>query len=283
MDSMHLARPDWRSHLRAIIAIARKDWLHFLRYPLNAVFRVIQPLMWLTPIYFLGKSFATTGGNTGFAAYSGTADYMSFILVGAVLSSYISSVFWGMGFALKSDMDAGVLETNWMVPLPRPLFLVGQTIASIAITTLTSVGLLLLGWLFFGFNAGGNLVAAVLVVLPMLIALYGFGFAFAAIVLIMREANTMVDISDYLISLLSGTVFPVQVLPRFLLPVALALPLTYGIDAFRGYLLGTATLLPIRYEIAILVAFMGVLVVLGYAVFKLIERRCKTLGTIGTH
>src|SRR3712207_6348067 len=195
----------WRSNLRAMLAIAKKDWLHFLRYPLNALFSVVQPLMWLTPVYFLGRSFATGAGNTGFAAYAGTLDYMSFILVGAILSNYVSAVFWGMGYSLKREMDSGVLESNWLTPVPRPLFLIGQTVANLSITTLTSAGVLLLAWLLFGFRVSGNLLAAALAVLPMLIALYGFGFAFAGVVLLLREANTLVDVSDYVVSILSGS------------------------------------------------------------------------------
>ena len=283
MDTLHLARRNWRSHLRAALAIAKKDWLHFLRYPLNAVFRIVQPIMWLTPVYFLGKSFADKGSNVGFAAFAGTQDYMSFVLVGAILSNYVSAVFWGMGFSLKTEMDSGVLESNWMMPVPRPLFLAGQTIASLAIATVTSAGLLLLGALFFGFNATGNLLPAFFVLLPTLLALYGFGFAFAGIVLLLKDANTLVDVSDFLISMLSGSQFPVEVLPRYLLPVALLIPLTYGYDAVRAYLLGTRTLLPLRYEIAILVGFMAVMVALGYIVFKRVERHCRALGLIGTH
>jgi len=142
---------------------------------------------------------------------------------------------------------------------------------------------LLLGWLLFGFRISGSLVIAVLAALPMLVALYGFGFAFAALVLLIREPNTLIDMSDYTLSMLSGRQFPVQVLPKFLLPVALAIPLTYGFDAIRGYLLDTQTLLPIGYEVAILVVFMGVMAPAGYVVFKAVERRCKQLGTLGMH
>jgi ABC-2 type transport system permease protein len=283
MQSTYLGTKSWQSQARAVLAIAKKDWLHFLRYPLNAVFRILQPIIWLTPVYFLGQSFAGEGGNLGFANYAGTADYMSFVLVGAILSDYVSAVFWGMGFALKTEMDSGVLETNWLTPVPRPLFLVGQTLASLSITTLTSAGVLLLAWLFFGFSISGNLAPALLVAIPTLIALYGFGFAFAALVLVIREANTLVDVSNFVVTLLSGSQFPVRVLPPALLAISLALPLTYGYDAIRGYLLGVETLLPIRYEIAILVVFMGVMVGLGYVVFKVIEHRCREHGTIGMH
>ena len=239
--------------------------------------------MWLTPVYFLGQSFSTAGGNEGFAAYSGTQDYMSFILLGAVLSNYVADVFWGMGYSLKSEMDAGVLESNWMTPIPRPLFLVGRTLASLGITTLNSTMMLFLAWLLFDFQINGNLLAAIMTVLPMLLALYGFGFAFAGIVLLLKDANTLVDVSNFLISLMSGSQFPVQVLPRFLLPLSLLLPLTYGYDAVRGFLLNTKTILPVHYEIVILLIFMGVMLPVGYAVFRGIERRCKTLGTIGLH
>jgi ABC-2 type transport system permease protein len=161
--------------------------------------------------------------------------------------------------------------------------LVGQTLASLAITTVNSAVMLLLAWLVFGFQASGNLLAAALPLIPMLVALYGFGFAFAALVLLMKEANTLVDVSNFLISLLSGSQFPVSVLPRLLLPLSLAIPLTYGFDSVRAHLLGTTTLLPLEYEMAILVLFMCVMIPLGYLIFKRVERHCRTLGTLGQH
>ena len=194
----------WRSQLRAVWAIAWKNWLHFIRYPLNALFNVVQPLMWLTPVYFLGQSFKTAAGNVGFAGYTGTGDYMSFILVGSVLSSYIGSVFWGIGFALKREMDEGVMESNWLTPVPRFAFLVGQTIANLITTTITNIGILLIGWWLFGFTITGSLWQALGVVLPLLLALYGFGFAFAAVVLLVRDANMLVDVCDFLVSIFVG-------------------------------------------------------------------------------
>ena len=282
-ENVHLSRVTWCSKLGAVVAIARKDWLHFIRYPMNAVFRIIEPIVWLTPVYFLGKSFATGEGNAGFAAYSGTADYMSFVLLGWMLSSYVSAVFWGMGYSLKTEMDSGVLESNWLAPVSRPLLLVGQTVANLTITTVKSAGTLFLAWLFFGFRVTGNLLSACAVVVPVLVALYGFGFAFAALVLLIREPNPVIDVSNFLITLVSGSEFPVSVLPKFLLPVSLAIPLTYGYDAVRGYLLNTRTILPIQHEIVILLVCMGVMVPAGYAVFKVVERRCRALGTLGFH
>ena len=283
MTSTTLSLPSWRSNLRAMTAIARKDFIQYTRYPMNAVFNVLQPLIWLTPVYFLGKTFASPQGNLGFAGYSGTTDYMSFILIGTVLVNFISTVFWGMGYSLKTEMDAGVLESNWLAPLGRTTYIIGRTLASILITTGMSVVMLILGAWLFGFHVSGNILAAIGVAIPMLVALYGFGFAFAALVLLMRDANTMIDVSNFLVSLLSGSQFPVTILPTLVLLVSLALPLTYGFDAVRGLLLGTNTLLPIPVEVALLVVFMVVMVWLGLVVFRRVERRCRVLGTLNMH
>ena len=283
MEMTSLSQPSLKAQLRALYVIALKDWKVFWRYPLNAVSNIFQPIIWITPVYFMGKAFSTNGQALGFAAYSGTSDYMSFILLGTVLTNFIMTVFWGMGYALKNDMDAGVLESNWLTPVPRLLILVGRTLSSLLVTAITSAIMLVIGAALFGFQPTGNTWAAFLTAIPMLIGLYGFGFAFAAVVLLMREANTLVDVSSFLVQGLTGTTFPVKALPTWLIPIALILPLTYGLDAVRGLLLRTATLLPLSVEIAILIVFMFVMVWFGAWVFNRMERRVRTLGTLGQH
>lgn len=283
METISLSQPSLKTQLRALFVIARKDWKVFWRYPLNAVSNVFQPIIWLTPIYFMGKAFSTDGQALGFAAYSGTGDYMSFVLLGTVLSNFILTVFWGMGYALKQDMDAGVLESNWLTPVSRLLILVGRTLTSLLTTAITSLVMLAVAGALFGFKPTGNTLAAFLTAVPMLIGLYGFGFAFAGVVLLMREANTLIDVSSFLVQGFSGTSFPVQSLPSWLVPIALALPLTYGLDAVRGWLLHTKTILPINVEIALLIVFMFVMLWFGSWIFYRVERRVRTLGTLGQH
>jgi len=283
METTSISQPSVQTQLRALFVIARKDWKVFWRYPLNAVSHILQPIIWVTPVYFMGKAFSTNGQALGFAAYSGSGDYMSFILLGTVLSNFILTVFWGMGYALKEDMDAGVLESNWLTPISRILILVGRTLASLLTTTITSLIMLVIAGALFGFRPTGNTFAAFLTAIPMLLGLYGFGFAFAGIVLLMREANTLVDVSSFLVQGLSGSNFPVKSLPYWLISISLMLPLTYGFDAVRGWLLKTNTLLPLQTEVALLIIFMFVMLWFGAWVFYRVERRVRTLGTLGQH
>lgn len=283
MQITTLSQPSLKTQLRSLFVIARKDWKVFWRYPLNAVSNVFQPIIWITPVYFMGKAFSTNGQATGFAAYSGSGDYMSYILLGTVLTNFILTVFWGMGLALKEDMDAGVLESNWLTPVSRLLILVGRTLTSLLTTTITSLVMLGLGAALFGFKPTGSALAAFLTAIPMLLGLYGFGFAFAGVVLLMRDANTLIDVGSFLVQGFSGTNFPVKSLPYWLIPVSLMLPLTYGLDAIRGFLLKTNTLMPIKTEITILIVFMFVMLWGGAQIFYRVERRVRKLGTLGQH
>src|SRR4026208_2235778 len=177
MEITSLSQPSLKAQLRALYVIALKDWKVFWRYPLNAVSDPLRASIWITPVYFMGKAFSTNGQALGFAAYSGTSDYMSFILLGTVLSNFILTVFWGMGYALKEDMDAGVLESNWLTPVSRLLILVGRTLTSLLTTSITSLRMLAIAAVLFGFRPTGNTIAAFLTTIPMLLGLYGFGFA----------------------------------------------------------------------------------------------------------
>lgn len=278
-----LFQPTAAAQLQALWAIVRKDWKQYWRYPLNAVSTIFQPVIWLAPVYFMGKAFSVNGQALGFAQYSGTADYMSFLILGAVLGNFVNAVFWGMGYALKNDMDSGVMESNWLTPIPRLLILIGRSVTNLFVTGVTSLAMILLCKLVFGFNPTGDVLKAVGAIIPMLIGLYGFGFAFAGLVLILREANTLVDTSSFIVQVFSGADFPVTILPKWLLPISLLIPLTYGLDAARGLLLKTNTLLSIGTEIVVLIVFMFVMLWLGSWIFYRIERRVRSLGTLGQH
>jgi ABC-2 type transport system permease protein len=278
-----LSNPTFTSHLFALYALIRKDWKQYWRYPLNAISSVFHPLVWIAPVYFMGLAFSSNGKAEGFAQYSGTTDFMSFILLGTVLENFINAVFWGMGYALKNDMDSGVMESNWLTPIPRLLILVGHSVTNLIVTTITSASMLLVGGLIFGFRPTGDVLAAFTPIIPMMLGLYGFGFAFAALVMLMREANALVDMSSFLVQIFSGSNFPVNALPRYLLPVALALPLTYGLDSVRARLIGTTPLLPLNTEMVLLIVFMFVMLWIGTWSFRALERRVRVLGTLGQH
>ncbi len=269
--------------LAAMYAVARKDLVLMTRYPLTLAARVVEPFGWLLPVYFLGRTFSNGHFAPGFAAWSGTGDYMAFVVVGWMLSGYVVSVLWGMGFSLKNEMDSGVLEANWLTPRPPIVLLVGRTVASVVMTTVVSGVFGILAVALFGISIRGQFLLAISFVLPVIIGLYGLGFVLAGFVLLLREANTLIDVAHFLLGLVCGRDFPVLVLPRPVLMLSLVLPLTYGYDGLRAILLGTRPLAPLAVEAVVAIGFMVVMLAGGTWVFGRVERHCRVHGTLAHH
>jgi ABC-2 type transport system permease protein len=68
-----------------------------------------------------------------------------------------------------------------------------------------------------------------------------------------------------------------------MIPISLMLPLTYGLDAVRGWILKTNTILPLKLEVLLLILSMFFMLWMGGWIFNRIERRVRTLGTLGQH
>jgi ABC-2 type transport system permease protein len=269
--------------VRTILAVARKDVLLMVRYPMNLISRIIEPIGWLMPVFFLGRAFSQGSIAPGFAAWTGTGDYMAFIVVGWILSAYVSAVMWGMGFSLKTEMDQGVLESNWVAPITPARLLVGRTLASVAVTTLTSIGFAALAIFIFDISVQGQLIPAVAFSLPVVVGLYGLGFMLAGLVLRLRDANTLIDVGNFVLGLLSGRDYPVLVLPRAVMVLSFLLPLTYGYDGIRALLLGTRPLLPLPLQALVATVFMVVMILAGLWTLKRLEYRTRVQGSLGQH
>lgn len=270
-------------NVRVVAAVVAKEWRVFWRYPMNAAMSLLMPLTWLAPVYFMGQTFAVNGEALGFRAATGTGDFVAFMVLGGVVGSYVRAVFWGIGFALKEEMEQGTLESLWLTPNSRLVLLVGRSTVSVLITSLNTVGVMLAVYFLFGFEVAGNVGTALLILVPLIIGLYGFGIAYAGVVLVARDAHTLTDLGSFLVDVVSGTNYPLSALPRALMILGLTLPITYGIDAFRALLLGTAPLVPVPVSVAVVLVSAVVFWLLGHRVFSRIDARVRVMGTLGTH
>lgn len=273
----------FKTYMVAIGAIFKKDMKIFFSYRVNAIFSILEPIIWVAPVYFLSKSFQVNGKNIGFAQYTGTTDYMAFLVMGIIVASFVSTVLWSMGFSLKNEMDVGVIESNWLTPIPLWVQLVGRSIFSLVSTTISTLMVVFLIWLLFGFSISGSMLSSIATLIPLLIGLYGLGFGITGLVLITNNANNIIDITNATLNVICGAEFPITVLPKGIMAISLAIPLTYGYDSIRGILLGTKTLLPIHIEQLILVVVMGISIFLGLIILNKVEKYCKAIGNIGFH
>jgi ABC-2 type transport system permease protein len=273
-----------QAELRAAWAIARKELRIALRYPMNAINEVLQPLyQFLLPSLLLGATFLVGGRAIGLEASAGTDDLVGFLFLGMIVGGLVSTAFWEIAFSFKREMDAGTLEPAWLTPTSPHTFVLGRAISGLLISGSASLVLLVLGILVFG----ASISSGILVALPALalvgLSILGIGYLVASAVLLIREPNFFVDATSFLFSIASGVMFPVLVLPLFVRWVSYLLPSTYALDLLRAHAIGSRPLLPLWLEWIALIVFAVVTLLAGTRAFSRTEHRMRVRGTLGQH
>ncbi|MFP4113420.1 MAG: ABC transporter permease [Spirochaetota bacterium] len=264
-------------------AVFKKNALEYVRYPMNLFFGLVMPVIFFLPQYFLIISFAPEGVSAGLAAWVGTQDFFAYLPIGMMVAYVIMTIFWNLGFAIKRLMDIGMLETVWSCPVPRLTYIIGESLFSMA-RLVVELGLVIVIYRYlYGLVVPVSILGSLWYFVPFVALMYGFGIGFAALVLLVKDANTLVDTSSFLVQGLTGTQNPPQVFPRVLLTVALAIPITHFIDILRVETLGIEPLVEPAIEIAFFIGSAIVFPVIGVLVFNRVERRSRRLGNLHVH
>ena len=269
--------------LGALRAVFVKNALEFVRYPVNLMFSLVLPVIWFLPIYFLIVSFAPGGESVGLDAWVGTTSFFEYLPIGLIVGYVIMTIFWNLGFALKRLMDIGMLETIWACPVPRMVYIIGESLFSMARLVVEVAIVLLVYRYLYGFTLPSTIVSNLIWFVPFLLIMYGLGIGFASLVLLLKDANTLVDTSSFLVSGLTGTQNPPQVFPRFLLAVSIGIPITHVIDLLRSRTLGIEPLIDPALQTAIVIVSAVVFPIAGVMLFNAVERRSRRLGNLHVH
>lgn len=285
VSSHSFSRTNILSEVRALKAIARREWLIFKRYPswIFAIFiwPVIFPAM-----YILGARALAGPDGSGLVVFmktAGTDNFLGYIIVGTTVWMWQNIVLWDVGFALRQEQWRGTLESNWVSPTFRFSFLIGNSLVQL-ITVMTFILVSYIEFtVFFGVRFAGSPALALLVMLAAIPSIYGLGFAFASLVIAAKEAQNFVFLVRGIVMIFCGITFPIAVLPGWMQSVAQWLPQTHIMNAMRAALLTRAGLSGLRSELLILLLFGVFWLTVGYLLFLWMDRRAKRTGVIGQY
>jgi ABC-2 type transport system permease protein len=280
-----LTKPSLTAHLRALSAVIRREWIVFKRYPSWIIALIIWPIIFPAAYVLSARALAGPDGS-GLAIFNqaaGTSNYLGYIAVGTTVWMWQNVVLWNVGFALRNDQLHGTLETNWMTPTWRFSFLLGSSV-----TQLISMFLFLLisgleFALLFGVRYEGNLLLVILMLFAAIPSIYGLGFAFASLVITLKEANAFVFLVRGVVMIFCGITFPLSVLPNWMQGVATLLPQTYIIHGIRNAALNGGDLQALLPDLVALLIFGIIWLSIGYATFNWMERRARQTGAIGQY
>ncbi len=283
--SAPLGRSTSLNEMRALAAVIRREWTIFIRYPSWIISLFIWPIIF--PMGYILTARALSGvdgsGLTQFQINTGLTEYVGYMAVGTMIWMWQNVVLWNVGGALRNEQMRGTLESNWLSPTWRFAYLLGASVPQL----ISMLVMLLVSGLEYAFIFGvkfqGSLPLTLLVILVSIPAVYGLGFAFASLVITMKEANAFVFLVRGIVMVFCGVTYPLAIQPQWMQNVAAWLPQTYIIHAVRSAALSTEGFSGIVHDLQMLVLFGAFWLAFGIAVVAWMERRARQTGAIGQY
>jgi len=254
---------------------------------------------WLFVLYVLLKPLAgslllvcmywaaqrATGGNVA-------PGFLPFLFISSTCFMVVGGVASGMSSAVVSDRESyGMLKFVRISPIEFRGYLIGRGLsragqAAIGAVLTLGVGMCVLPELQAALREseidGGWLLAFLVVGTAMQLAL---GLLLASAVLNMaRYGSFLSEGVAGVLFLLSGAVFPIDLLPPWLLGVSLSLPTTYWLEGMRRSIIGPGSMPSTldAWETSHLALALGgctlVLMVVAHVFFRWSEHRAWRLG-----
>jgi ABC-2 type transport system permease protein len=280
-----LGKPGLGSDLRALFAVMRREWVIFTRYPSWVIALFIWPLIF--PMLYILTARALAGpdgsGMAVFMETTGATDFIGYIVIGTTVWMWQNIVLWDVGFSLRNEQMRGTLESNWLSPTWRFSYLLGHTgpqvVSMLMFITITAIEFGLL----FGIRLNGSPWMILLMMLAAIPSIYGLGFAFASLVITVKEANAFVFLIRGLVMIFCGITFPISLLPDWMQSIARWLPQTYLIHGMRAAAFSNAGIRELAPDLIPLLLFGTFWLVVGYFTFLWMERRARRTGAIGQY
>jgi ABC-2 type transport system permease protein len=170
-------------------------------------------------------------------------EYLQFLIVGSALWNIVFGVLAGLVQSILEDRERYRM-IKYVVVTPPSLFpfLLGRSLARVIIS-FVAVGLTLaVGVIFLGVDLQLDILYLVPATVIGVLAVIALGIFMAGWCLQLRqEAWSYPEAIAGALYLVSGAIFPVDILPAILHPIAYILPTTWWLEASRRGLLGHGT------------------------------------------
>jgi len=235
-----------------IAMIWQRDMVRLWRQRSRLLGAVARALVWL---FALG--FGLRGSLGSIAGFS----YEQFVFPGVIAMTVI---FSGLQSAISIvyDREFGFLKEVQVAPTPRSTMVIGKCLGGASSSTLQALIILL----FAPFAAVSltplNVLATIVATFVTALAISSMGVVIAMWITDFENFGTFQNFITLPLYMFSGAIFPTRQVPPWLHTVLLINPLTYGVNAIRGVLLGYQAA-DVPFNLAVLLAFTLVMLVVA--------------------
>ncbi|HYJ67260.1 MAG TPA: ABC transporter permease [Nocardioidaceae bacterium] len=212
-----------RHQLRATSVVWRRELVRFMRDRTRALTGLVQPLLFL---FVLGT------GLSSLVSRGTDIDFRTFLYPGIVAISVLFTATFA-GISLVWDREWGFLREMMVAPVSRASILVGKALGGATVATAQSMVMLALcGVVDIPYDP---VMLVEMVVLLFLAGLMLTAMSLAMVVRIrqFQAAFPLVQMVITPMMFLSGAMFPLSGLPRWLDILTTLNPLTYAVEPMR--------------------------------------------------
>ena len=254
-------------------ALFRRDFLTDLRHRLVYLFLIGEAALALVSYAFLARVFG--------AARPDGYEPLPFLLVGIALTDSLTTSLVYLAQGVRSNQQSGTLKALLAMPIsPVRLMCLSMPYPGVraAIDFLLFLGVAIaLGLPVAAINVGATTVVFVLSVLAMT----GPAVVSAAFAVAFKRGDPVRWALGSVTWLLSGVLYPTDVLPSALERVAWWLPTTHALTAIRATVIDGASLTRVAGDAAALAVFAAIGIPLALWMFSQAVDYAKREGTIG--
>ena len=256
-------------------AVLKKDALSAIRYRNGLLFGAVAPFAQIVTFYYLARAVGPQFRPEGLS-------YFTFLLVGTGFYTFLLAGMHSFLRTIQESQQTGTLEVLMTTCTSPATLLLLSALSSFA-TALLELLLYVAGGLVFvmpEIHNGSMAGVFVLIVLVLSVAIaIATGMFAAGLQVWMQKGYAALWVLGSTAWVLSGTLFPIGILPRPVRAFSELLPLTHSLAAMRmAAIEGNSPLF--RQEIAILALFTAILLPASIAFFSWTVRRARQFGTL---
>ncbi len=260
----------WFVQARALFA---RDLLIDLRHRLVYLFLVGEAALALVSYAFLARVFGASRPD-GY-------EPLSFLLVGIAVNDSLTTSLVYLSQSVRSNQQSGTLKAILAMPI-SPVRLMWLSMpypaARAAIDFVLFLGVAIaLGLPVVTINAGATAVVFILAVLAMT----GPAVVSAAFAVAFKRGDPVRWALGSVTWLLSGVLYPTDVLPSVLQTVAWCLPTTHALSAIRATVIDGVGLSRVGSDVAVLAGFAVIGVPMSLWLFSRAVDYARREGTLG--
>ena len=224
-----------QGELRAIKVVWKRELIRFSRDRLRIVTSLVQPFLFLF-VLGTGLSKLASAGTHG-------VNFRTFVYPGVLCLAVMFTAMFSAA-SLVWDREFGFLREMMVAPVRRSSLVLGKCLGGATVAGFQGVIVLCLAGLVGVPYAAGLLAAVFAVQLLLAFAITAFGVMFAARIQQMQSFMALMQMVMMPMYFLSGALFPVSGLPRWLEILNRVDPLTYAVDPIRRVVFSHLSLTP---------------------------------------